>query len=61
MSSDPKGPLGYCLFCGKRPRGRMAERNFERYSPYCSFDHQERHKLIKARMYLNELKEARSE
>jgi hypothetical protein len=29
--------LTRCKRCGKRPRGKMAQGNFERYAPFCTF------------------------
>lgn len=29
--------LTRCKRCNKRPRGKMAKQDFERYAPYCSY------------------------
>lgn len=47
--------IGFCMYCGKRPRGKMAVANFERYWPFCTYDHQQRYNLADACEYLAEL------
>jgi len=46
--------LTRCKRCGKRPRGKMARGNFERYRPFCTFNCQEWYRLEAAQRYLNE-------
>lgn len=46
----------WCKYCGKRPRSKTAKENWaKRYPGYCSYDHQERHRLQLACEYLRTL------
>lgn len=46
----------YCHFCGKSPRGKLQMANAERYTPYCSYQCQESHRMAQAREHLAEWK-----
>lgn len=46
-----------CKYCGKIPRSLAGKQNVAVYYPgYCSYDHQERHRLQMAREYLRGLR-----
>ena len=47
-----------CEFCDKVPRGKAALESYKRYAPYCSYDHQERGRLLDAMRSLRRLDQA---
>ncbi len=46
-----------CKRCNVKPRGKMAERNFAHYHPFCSYGCQQWYDLEEARRYLATLRE----
>ena len=49
--------IGYCQRCGKRPRGKMQQANWEMYQPFCSYQCKVDWDLDSAREYLRERRE----
>jgi hypothetical protein len=45
-----------CKRCGKIPRGKMQNSNYERYKPFCSFHCQEWFNVEETSRYLRNLR-----